>query len=305
MDRYANIKPWNHNRVRLQVPENELDYVNASDITLLSPSDSTLPPLRYIAMQGPTVPSISYVWRMVAEQITSPAVIIQLTNMVEGGILKCNQYFPDSEEDSTWSLNEDNAWGDDWKADLTYDSMEVLCDGAIEKRKLLLHVEGEEAPRTVWHFLYKRWPDFGVPVLEDLTSFFELMKLSSEHSASGPRVVHCSAGIGRTGTFMCLEHLIRELESDALETNDLSVNRPDLIYAAVNSLREQRRGMVQSDRQYQFIYQVMRKLWQNKYGSAGDDASSDEPAAKRLEVPDLVLESEPSPDLSSLSDASV
>jgi protein-tyrosine phosphatase len=283
MDRYLNIRPWNHNRVKLQVPEGQFDYVNASTVTLESPSDGSRPPLRYIAMQGPTEPSIPYVWRMIAEQVEPPIVIVQLTSMVEAGLLKCNQYFPDGEEATPWTLNEQNIWGDDWNATLTYDSMEPIADGAIEKRKLLLHVEGEEEPRVVWHFLYKRWPDFGVPVLDDLDSFFELMRISREHSSpKGPRVVHCSAGIGRTGTFISLEHLIRELDVGALydpppsdKSKSQRNQKQDLIYDTVDSLRQQRRGMVQGETQYRFIYQVLRKLWQDRYGAPVAEGDTD------------------------------
>ncbi|KAF7560076.1 hypothetical protein G7046_g4057 [Stylonectria norvegica] len=276
MDRYINIKPWNHNRIKLNVPENELNYVNASPITLASPSDPDKPPLQYIAMQGPTEPSLSY-----------------LTTMSEGGVVKCHQYFPDDDEHSTWVLNEHNVWGDDWQAQLTYDDFEELADGAIEKRKLLLHIEGEEEPRVVWHLLYRRWPDFGVPELEDLDSFLELMKLSRDHSApSNPRIIHCSAGVGRTGTFIALEHLMRELDTGALENYDVPAEGPDLVYETVDTLREQRVGMVQGKPQFQFIYQVMRKLWQDKYGSSEEG----EPVAKRLEVGDPFLDAGPGPD---------
>lgn len=279
MDRYFNIKPWNHNRVKLRVPADQLDYVNASAIVLPSPSDSSLPPLRYIAMQGPTEPSFGYVWRMIAEQMASPAVIVQLTSMVENNHVKCGQYFPHDSENATWDLNEADVWGDSWSAKLTYDSLEELAGGAIEKRKLLLHVEGEAEPRVVWHFLYRRWPDFGVPAVEDLDGFFELMKLSREHSdPASPRIIHCSAGVGRTGTFICLEALMRELDAGALENYDTPSEGSDLIYDTVDSLRQQRRAMVQGDVQFRFIYDVVRRRWLDKYG---DDS---EPMAKRLEV---------------------
>ncbi|KAK3346778.1 protein-tyrosine phosphatase-like protein [Lasiosphaeria hispida] len=169
--------------------------------------------------------------------------------------------------------------------------------------------------RIVWHFLYKKWPDFGVPALADLESFFTLMRLSREKNASpnNPRIVHCSAGVGRSGTFIALEHLIRELDAGVLEHYDERMVTPgrgslespgsgrggsvatsptstsiveeegeDLIYSTVNQLREQRRTMVQAESQYLFIYQVLRKLWQDKYGHGSEAAG--EPAAKRLEV---------------------
>lgn len=181
-----------------------------------------------------------------------------------------------------------------------------------------------EDERIVWHFLYKKWPDFGVPALEDLESFFTLMRLSREKNAGAdnPRIVHCSAGVGRSGTFIALEHLMRELDAGVLEHYDSAPDPPsptagdgrnapansdnsalaengdhqqqpavtapldgeDLIFNTVNQLREQRRTMVQADSQYLFIYQVLRKLWQDKYGVAEEG----EPAAKRLEVDPFV-----------------
>lgn len=301
MDRYVNIKPWNHNRVKLKVAEDEFDYVNASTISLDPLGNKSLPPLRYIAMQGPTEPSIDCVWRMVAEQTSSPAVIVQLTSMEEGGMTKCNQYFPANAEEPTWDLNEDNVWNDNWKARLTYDSFEDLADGAIEKRKLLLHVQGEAEPRVVWHLLYTRWPDYGVPLVQDMDSFFELMPISRELSKpSNPRIIHCSAGVGRTGTFISLEHLMRELDEGTLEANSAKAKKIlDPIYHTVDTLRQQRRCMVQSDSQYRFLHDVMRKLWQDKYGIALDGHDADgtgnsEPAPKRLEVADPLSETDDS-----------
>ena len=282
-DRYTNIKPWNHNRVKLNVPDGYLDYVNASSIVLNSPSDSSRPPFRYIAMQGPTEPSIPYVWRMIAEQLPSPSVIIQLTSNFENGALKCNQYFPDAQVGQEWELNSANIWGDGWNANLKYKSFDLLCEGAIERRRLALHVEGEKEPRDVWHFWYRRWPDFGVPGEADLDVFFELMRLSREHnSPMGPRVIHCSAGVGRTGTFITLEHLIRELDVGALcdpspeDGQDGETTKPDLIYDTVQNLRRQRRGMVQNEQQYRFIYQVLKKLWTERYTPPKDEDDEEE-----------------------------
>lgn len=298
-DRYGNIRPYSHNRVVLNVPEGEFDYVNASTVTMPA-SDDAVPSYRYIAMQGPTDASFDHVWRMVAEQTTTSAVIVQLTTMMEGDMRKCAQYFPFTDEDRTWTLNEgDRSWHDGWTATLTYDSTERLCEGAIERRKLLLHVGGEEAPRIVWHFLYLRWPDFGIPALTDVQSFFELMRLSREHGGGDdkadaqpqPRIIHCSAGVGRTGTFMCLEHLMRELDMGAFDAIDASDADADLVYETVDALRQQRRYMVQSISQYMFVYQVMRKLWGEKYGVLEDEMrATGQPALKRFERADSVFD---------------
>lgn len=304
MDRYVNIKPWDHNRIRLIVPPGQLDYVNASAITLRSPSDASRPEFRYIAMQGPTIPSIPYVWRMIAEQVDSPIVIIQLTNNVENGAQKCSQYFPDGAENSEWTLNDADVWEDGWNATLKHESVEMICNNSVVKSRLSLRVKGERAPRTIWHFRYCRWPDFGVPADGDLDHFFDLMRLSREHSSpNGPRVVHCSAGVGRTGTFIALEHLVRELDVGAIydpapDMPQVSpMPMPDLVYDTVQDLRQQRKGMVQSEQQYRFLYQVLRKLWTDRNESNDDDedetdggveltGSGSERAPKTTDTPD-------------------
>ncbi|KAF4126040.1 hypothetical protein GMORB2_1286 [Geosmithia morbida] len=297
MDRYCNIKPWNHNRVKLLVTKGQLDYVNASHIEAPPSHDSSLSPLRYIAMQGPTEPSVPYVWRMISEQSESPSVIVQLTSNTEGNFAKCNQYFPDglasdnttnTRQHNQWSLNEHNVWGDGWSATLTLESVEFLCSDAIEKRRLSLKVARERYPRVVWHFWYRRWPDFGVIHPEDYATFFELMRLSREHSCPGaPRIIHCSAGVGRTGTFITLEHLLRELDVGAFHPSqfsnkddnnkDDSNSDPDFVYDTVSHLRQQRKGMVQSDQQYRFLYQVLRRRWIELYKTRGveDDEEDD------------------------------
>ncbi|KAL7794111.1 protein-tyrosine phosphatase-like protein [Trichoderma afarasin] len=279
MDRYECHRPWAHNRIQLHVPENKYDYVNASPITMTSSSPNQ-PPLHYIAMQGPTEPSFNHVWRMIAEQTPSSAsvVIIQLTQMDVCG-QSCAQYFPTHQGNATWTLNDDNIWGDNWKAHLTFNSREVIAGGSIEKNKLVLRVykEGEEKEtRVIWHFLYKGWPDFfGVPIGNYLDNLLQLIKLSEQHSSPlSKRIVHCSAGVGRTGTFIALDHLIRELNLGVLERFDEPSEGPDLIYNTVDTLRQQRCSMVQSEGQYEFIYQVMRKLWYNKYGVADEKAGN-------------------------------
>ncbi|KAK3941346.1 tyrosine-protein phosphatase 1 [Diplogelasinospora grovesii] len=403
LDRYVNIQPWYNNRVKLQVPDGQIDYINASPI-LLYPSqrrrtDGSRPQTRdflesdrYIAMQGPKEVSTDHVWRMVVEQLESPGVIVMLTETHEGNAEKCYPYFPMRPEDAPLEINEQDEFGDGFRATVRCEGTEETPAGdAIELRKLVIRVhsrragntpsrqngtttpepsptlvvsggEGDEdedvkmksplppgsetttaygstasldgavqedgndtedeeevEERIVWHFLYKNWPDYGIPSLADLDSFFTLMRLSREKNAGpmNPRIVHCSAGVGRTGTFIALEHLMRELDAGVLEHYDeLEVtqtptptsqhgtegeegnnnNSPstqassikeeegeDLIFQTVNSLREQRRTMVQAESQYLFIYQVLRKLWLDKYGTE-DGSGGGEPAAKRLEV---------------------
>lgn len=394
LDRYMNVQPWYNNRIKLQVPEGHVDYINASPI-VVTPSHCAAPaePDRYIAMQGPKQTSTDHVWRMVVEQLENPGVIVMLTETHEGHMEKCFPYFPRSKEDPPLEINERDEFGDGFRATVRCEGMEETPAGdAIELRKLVIRVhtrpkaqmtatgaprtpepttteetdadsdvkmkspnpskpavtaasddaapstpspepniasavsqeeEGEEEERVVYHFLYKKWPDFGVPSLEDLDNFFTLMHLSREKNASpsNPRIVHCSAGVGRSGTFIALEHLMRELDAGALANYDGSwgtaettgegaegrgrsgaewggdggsaLEKGDLVFETVNQLREQRRTMVQAESQYLFIYRVLRQLWLEKYGDGAPKAEEAEEggerAAKRLEVdPELV-----------------
>lgn len=486
LDRYMNIQPWENNRVRLCVPAGKQDYINASPIVLRSVSPAARSRTqksnkestslenstilsgegeavedRYIAMQGPKQKTTDHTWRMIVEQLDSPAVIVMLTETHEGDHEKCYPYFPRAPDDAPLEIGLKDEFNDGFRASVRCEAVEETEAGeAIELRKLVVRVykgvtksaastngsgtttngttteyhtpaadfpvdesgdvkmlspaktspehdsppaaaddndassvtaqtgraspahqiqdnaagaqeltpkedapspqpEAEYEERIVWHFLYKKWPDFGVPALEDLDSFFTLMRLSREKNAahpSNPRIVHCSAGVGRSGTFIALEHLVRELDAGVLEDWDASLvpaapkgavaagsvvgegdaasteghdghagetetkdvedgdsgskmdgvvvegeqaERPqdhadneeedeglasdDLIFHTVNQLREQRRHMVQAEPQYHFLYQVLRKLWEDKYGAAVAAANKDASLPKQPE----------------------
>lgn len=147
-------------------------------------------------------------------------------------------------------------------------------------RKLSL-VRGDES-RIVYHLLFSGWPDFGVPQGRDRAALINLIRLSNEKNdyeqENSPRIVHCSAGVGRTGTFIALEHLLGELEQgtyddwkevskqvsehqpDNASAIDMST-WPDPVFDAVAQLREQRPVMVQSPVQFAFIYEIVADEW--------------------------------------------
>ncbi|KAJ2992805.1 hypothetical protein NUW58_g2045 [Xylaria curta] len=286
LDRYNNIQPWANNRVHLPVPEGKLDYINASPIVSPSPlRPDTSPRFNYIAMQGPKSNTVEHTWRMVA-QLESPVVIVMLTDTHEGYMEKCYPYFPRDVHGERIEVGETDEFEDGFRAHVSCVSLEEKHDGAIQVRKLNLHVAGR-GDIIVWHLLYRRWPDFGVPRVEDHGSFFELMKLSRTLNSStrNPRIIHCSAGVGRTGTFIALETLMREIDEGAMDSidGDTSDNNDDPVFRTVNNLREQRRTMVQADSQYALIYSVLRRQWLERHGLL-DDAVENERASKRLEV---------------------
>ena len=106
-----------------------------------------------------------------------------------------------------------------------------------------------------------------MPEGEDRAGLLELIKLSVEKNSGpdNPRIVHCSAGVGRSGTFIALEHLLAELEAGSLARIK---EDDDMIYDTVSALREQRMMMVQSVAQYQFLYQVLREEFKKAQSAA-------------------------------------
>lgn len=184
---------------------------------------------------------------------------------------KCYRYFPHDVGVSI-TINETNQLGEGFKATVRFDSKLPDIPGTtIEGRKFIMTVDGEDEEKPIYHYLYPSWPDFGALEEHNVDSIIQLMKLSREKNgkAENARVVHCSAGVGRTGTFVALEFLMGELQGGAWENWDeesKKTNRgSDPVYETVNQLRMQRRTMVQAFEQYAFLYEVLRKMWEEKY----------------------------------------
>ncbi|KAL8849813.1 MAG: hypothetical protein Q9221_005229 [Calogaya cf. arnoldii] len=259
-NRYVNVLPWDKSRVHLQVPPGESDYINASPITLDDPRTGAV--YSYIAAQGPKQTGLSHFWHMIWQQTSDVAVIVMLTQTAESGKEKCFQYFPLDEQ--TEAISIDPVEPAESAPAGTVKSSEVYFDQVSRStvRKLLLTF-GDKS-KVIWHLLFSAWPDFEVPQNEDRAALFKLLRLSAQKNPepSNPRIIHCSAGVGRSGSFIALEYLLAQIESGAIAdiTND-----EDPIYDVVNRLREQRMMMVQSDMQYAFLYEVIREQFVESY----------------------------------------
>lgn len=249
-----NVQPWEKSRIHLQVPEGESDYINASPIRLTDPRTGCV--FSYIAAQGPKQTGLSHFWHMIWQQTSDVAVIVMLTQTAEGGREKCFQYFPLNEETEAIPIDPIQS-GDSAPAGKVQLS-EIHFDESSKStvRRLVLTL-GEQS-KDIWHVLFSGWPDFEVPQNGDRAALFELLRLSAEKNThpSNPRIVHCSAGVGRSGSFIALDYLLAQIQSGAVaEARD----DEDPVYDVVNQLREQRMTMVQSDAQYAFLYEVVRE----------------------------------------------
>ncbi|KAF2751661.1 hypothetical protein M011DRAFT_393329 [Sporormia fimetaria CBS 119925] len=262
-NRYANVEPYERNRVKLQVPEGHCDYINASPIVLESTKSETV--TKFIATQGPKSDLVSHMWRMVWHETASPAVIVMLTQTHEAGREKCFPYYPASLADPVLNINEEDEFEDSFTHNVKLIDLTKHDESCTEIRELeMAAAEGSEA-KKIWHLLYTSWPDFSVPEGSDREALLNLVQISREKlsgNLSSPRIVHCSAGVGRSGTFIALDWLAQELEDgslDNVEAND------DPVFNVVDKLRQQRMMMVQAESQYALLYDVIRARWRDRW----------------------------------------
>lgn len=219
---------------------------------------------------------------MVFHESKEVGVIVMLTQTFEAGREKCAQYFPLDSEQASMVLtreepdpfvteeSEQHDPGVIGKVTLLDYTFDPKARSEIRKLELTL---GSES-KIVWHFLFAGWADYSKPEGSDREALLELIRLSASKSGpQNPRVVHCSAGVGRTGTFIALDHLLEELVSgQLLQVTDVET---DPVFETVNQMREQRMMMVYNEMQMQFIYEVLREQTDIMLGKlpAHDDQS--------------------------------
>ncbi|XP_077331831.1 receptor-type tyrosine-protein phosphatase S isoform X14 [Lithobates pipiens] len=226
-NRYANVIAYDHSRVILMPVEGILgsDYVNANYI------DGYRKQNAYIATQGPLPDTFGDFWRMVWEQRS--ATIVMMTRLEEKSRIKCDQYWPTRGAD-------------------TYGIIQVTLLDTIELatfcvRTFSLHKNGSTEKREVRQFQFTAWPDHGVPEYPTpFLAFLRRVKTCNPPDA-GPIIVHCSAGVGRTGCFIVIDAMLERIKHE--KTVD--------IYGHVTLMRSQRNYMVQTEDQYSFIHDAL------------------------------------------------
>ncbi|KAM9015085.1 receptor-type tyrosine-protein phosphatase eta isoform 2-T2 [Ara ararauna] len=230
-NRYNNVLPYDISRVKLSDRSSASDdYINANYMPGYNSKKA------FIAAQGPLPNTIEDFWCMIWEK--NIYSIVMLTKCVEQARTKCEQYWPDKQPKS---------YGD---IIVTMVSEVVLPEWTI--RDFTVEKSGTAEGHTVRQFHFTSWPDHGVPeTTELLINFRHLVhEYSSQNPIESPTLVHCSAGVGRTGTFIAIDRLIQQIEME---------NTVD-VYGVVYDLRMHRPLMVQTEDQYVFLNQCVMDI---------------------------------------------
>ncbi|XP_040613207.1 receptor-type tyrosine-protein phosphatase delta isoform X33 [Mesocricetus auratus] len=226
-NRYANVIAYDHSRVLLSAIEGipGSDYVNANYI------DGYRKQNAYIATQGSLPETFGDFWRMVWEQRS--ATVVMMTKLEERSRVKCDQYWPS-------------------RGTETHGLVQVTLLDTVELatycvRTFALYKNGSSEKREVRQFQFTAWPDHGVP--EHPTPFLAFLRRvkTCNPPDAGPMVVHCSAGVGRTGCFIVIDAMLERIKHE--KTVD--------IYGHVTLMRAQRNYMVQTEDQYIFIHDAL------------------------------------------------
>uniref|UniRef100_A0A023FI87 Protein tyrosine phosphatase ptpmeg n=4 Tax=Amblyomma TaxID=6942 RepID=A0A023FI87_AMBCJ len=191
---------------------------------------------RYIATQGPLPNTTVDFWEMVWEQQCT--LVVMLTTLVERGRIKCHKYWPDLYETDT------------------YGYLQVSCVRQKEtpsfafREFTLINTQNREE-RHITHMQYLAWPDHGVP--EDSSEFLGFVQRvrRSRDGMVEPTVVHCSAGIGRTGVLILMETAMCLIEA----------NEPVYPLDLTRDMRDQRAMLIQTSSQYKFVCEAILKVY--------------------------------------------
>uniref|UniRef100_A0AC34RT14 Protein tyrosine phosphatase n=1 Tax=Panagrolaimus sp. JU765 TaxID=591449 RepID=A0AC34RT14_9BILA len=249
-NRYKDVPCQEKCRVILKWPGQTYDYIHANYVA------TPISDKRFICTQGPLESTITDFWHMVIQEETE--TVIMLCNIKEKGMDKCAQYWPLEEKEVKVS-------GD---VEITNTLIRPMHADEPNVRLSVLSVKwkenGKECTREVRHYQWIDWPDRGVPPCR-LTS---MVLLSFIRGTKKPIVVHCSAGIGRTGTIVAIEFILERLQQGiACEAMD----------EILKELRSQRPYSIQTDLQYLYVVRVMLFYFFEKYKlatQAGEDVQA-------------------------------
>ncbi|XP_067679094.1 receptor-type tyrosine-protein phosphatase T-like [Haliotis asinina] len=262
-NRVRGYYPYDHNRIRLTtLPDTPgSDYINASLIHSYNQGKT------YIAAQAPNKITVGDFWRMIWEH--SCSAVVMLTGLMEEGKVKCEQYWPEAGVMKT----------DQFKVEV--DVTHVRASFTTRHMKVTSKATGEN--RSVIQFHFTSWPDHGVPDTLALVHYIWLVRQTIAERA-GPLLVHCSAGIGRTGTYIAVDSLIDQAREEGVVD----------VLGYVSAMRGQRKNMVQTAAQYECVFDCLVEMttfgctsmdvanFTTSYSSSGMDTAVDGRTLKQL-----------------------
>ncbi|XP_074659183.1 tyrosine-protein phosphatase non-receptor type 4-like isoform X2 [Tubulanus polymorphus] len=232
-NRYRDISPYDQTRVQLKSASSG-DYINANYVNMEIPKSAIVN--RYIAAQGPLPNTTADFWQMVWEQ--QSRLVVMLTTKVERGRVKCHQYWPDLYETADFGTLQ-----------LTCLKEQVSSSFAFREFTLISMESSEE--RHIKQMQYIAWPDHGVP--DESSDFLDFVQRVRKNRTGmhEPTIVHCSAGIGRTGVLITMETALCLIEA----------NQPVYPLDIVRQMRDQRAMLIQTASQYKFVCEAILRVY--------------------------------------------
>jgi len=224
-NRYPDKLPYDHNRVLLNALINgsNSDYINASTVTDHDPRNPA-----YIVTQGPMAHTVADFWQMVWEQ--GSVVLVMLSRLAENGYQLAHRYWPEegSEQYHIYEVH--------------LVSEHVWCDDYLVRSLYLKNTQTNET-RTVTQFHFLSWPDAAIPTSTKALLEFRRKVNKSYRGRSCPIIIHCSDGVGRSGTYILIDMVLNRMTKGSKEID---------IAATLEHIRDQRSGMVQTRSQFEF-----------------------------------------------------
>jgi len=251
LNRYCDILPYKSTAVILDTAghDGENSYINANYIPgCLGEKDS------FIACQGPKSNTVKDFWRMVRQE--NIGAILMLCKVYEDGRPKCEEYWPEKDQSLVF---------DEIDLKVQWDDEKTEGEALYHRDFSLIDTQNDEVISKIKQIHYTGWPDHGVPKKQGLDDFQTLVensysqyKTASENNSKV--LIHCSAGIGRTGTLLSILNIVADIEKKKEQEEEISNIS---VFSVVRKLREHRFHLVQSESQYIFIYQFLAKYLKN------------------------------------------